>query len=130
MAIPDDAHYTDRSRHNVRLGDGRTVSRATAENIAAHNLGYRSNYERRLSFRDFRHAKDSDKLISQGERQGRTREDIIQAYGRLQADYRIHGNDYSRIDRSHDGPLAQWLTAIGRRSSTDIHAVGETPGLK
>jgi len=130
MAIPGDAHYTDRSRHSVQLGDGRTVSRAAAENIAARAGGFQSNYERRAAFREMKSSPGYGREREAAGDQGTSRREFDDARARLYAEYR--GNDYNwnRTDKSTNGPLANYLRAIGRKSDTDLTPVGESPGTK
>jgi hypothetical protein len=125
MPIPSGSHYTDRSRHTVRLADGRTVPRATAENMHARGLGYRGNYERRQAYRDIGGAGKAREISSRAS----DPDAAIRAYRDLQRDYRDNGNDYRQIDRSPDGPLANYLRSIGRKTDT-VYYVGESPGIR
>lgn len=126
MALPSGAHYTDRTRHMVRLSDGSTIPRAAAENMAARAQGFQSNYERRQAFRGMKSTRGYERAREEAIRHGASRQEADNAYARLMADYKRNDNDYRRIDKSPDGPLAQWLRATGRKSD-QTYTVGESP---
>jgi hypothetical protein len=125
MPIGNIGKYTDRTRHNVRLNDGTIVSRSTAENMFAQTPeggGFKSQYARRTAYRNpaFRAARErrafrvnQQEAISAG-----TDPKVFEALtAKMYA---------SPDDKSPDGPLAEWLTATGRRSANDTASVGET----
>lgn len=130
MPIPHDAHYVPgTNRHQVRLNNGETVTRASAENMFARERGYRSNYQRREAFRTMQ---PSEKNMREAERNGvgdtprERRENAREAEDRLRANYANANNDYRQLDKSPDGPLAKYLESIGRRRIGADYAVGET----
>lgn len=135
MPIGDIGHYTDRTRHRVRLNDGRVVTRSEAENIYARSRGFRSQYERKRAYRGMKQARryqrDQDDARTNFRRQGRefSKRDYDEARARLQADYARHGNSWRDIDKSPDGALAQYLVTQGKRSDTAQYAVGESPSI-
>jgi hypothetical protein len=126
MALPSGAHYTDSSRHMVRLSSGETVTRAAAENMAARAQGFSTNYERRQAFKSMKATRGFERARAEAMRHGASRQEADNAYARLMADYKNNSNDYRRIDKSPDGPLAQWLRATGRKSD-HTYTVGESP---
>jgi hypothetical protein len=131
MAIPRGSHYEPGSgRKYVRLGDGSLVPRATAENMLARERGYRSNYERRSAFGRSRRSKRYEQERERARERGVSRPDFDEARARLYADYQRAGGNYRDIDRSPDGPLANYLEAMGRRQSGADYNVGETPSVK
>jgi hypothetical protein len=129
MPIPSGSHYTDRSRHNVRLASGRTVPRATAENMYARGLGYRGNYERRQAYRDIGGASRAREVSGRARDRGTDPDTAVRAYRDYLRD--LQRNDYNpnRVDKSPDGPLANYLRSIGQKTDY-THTVGETPGTK
>lgn len=130
MPIPKGAHYTDRTRHNVAMPDGRIVSRATAENEFARNAGFRTNYELKQAsvtargaglFGSARYARD----LAEAKARGTSEPEFRALAAKLHAAPRDARG--APTDRSPDGPLARFLTAIGRRSPRADYSVGETP---
>lgn len=132
MPIPPGSHYTSSNRHSVQLSDGSIVSRTTAENIYAQEKGYRSNYERRSAYGQMKSDRESYERGKEQaqERTGISGRDYDEARAALANDYRRAGNDYRQIDKSPNGPLANYLVAIGRRSDTDAHMVGDSPSIR
>jgi hypothetical protein len=128
MPIPRDSHYVPGSgRRSVRLTGGQVVTRAQAEQIYAQGQGYRSNYERRQVSRMTRSSNryDSDYQAAR-RRTGISRQDFTEARNKINREYSRNGNSWQGIDRSNEGPLAQYLVAIGRRSESADYAVGES----
>jgi hypothetical protein len=135
MPIGDVGKYTDRSRHFVRLNDGRVVPRAEAENIQARRQGFAGNYERRQAFRQMKRSpgyqRDVREARTNRERRNRefSKQDYDNAKARLQAEYIRNGNSWQDIDRSPDGALAKYLEESGRRSEQAEYNVGESPSI-
>lgn len=144
MALPEGASYvpgTDRSF--ARLGSGEVVKRQTAENMYASSLGVpgvSNEYQRKklMSFRKTEQGRSA--LESNNTAKGREANKALKEAGdprarsdksfdalalALARDHAEHGSD---MDRSPDGPLAQYLVAIGRRNLGADYSVGETPG--
>jgi hypothetical protein len=125
MPIGNIGKYTDRTRHYVRLSDGSVVTRATAENMYAQTSqggGFTSQYARRQAYRNptFRAAKERRAYQANraaAEQAGTSPKEFEALTAKLYA---------NPEDKSPDGPLAQWLTATGRRSANDTASVGET----
>jgi hypothetical protein len=136
MPLPEGSRYTSPNRHNVRLTDGRIVTRAQAENIYAESRGFRNNYERKVSFRGMKEARRYDADFRDArqnlERRGRTitRQQYNDARARLQAEYIRNGNSWRDVDKSPDGPLAKYLEETGRRSERAEYDVGESPSIR
>jgi hypothetical protein len=128
MPIPSGSHYTDRSRHFVQLPDGRTVTRAAAENLTAQAGGFRSNYERRQIFRQMKASPKYGKSVSEARRHGVSRQEADQLQARVMRDYREAGNRFTPGMKAPDSPLADWLRAIGVKQDFTT-PVGESPGL-
>jgi len=130
MPIPRDSHYVPGSnRHSVRLSDGQTVTRASAERLYAQSQGYRSNYERKEAYKEIRKP-GYENAREQASERGMSMRDFKELQARLAADYKRADNKYNRLDKSPDGALAQYLVAIGRRSDTADYAVGDSPSTK
>lgn len=129
MPIPNDSHYTDRTRHNVLLGDGRTVTRATAENLFAQAHGFRNNraYQqayRSGGFRDFKNRPGYNRAKREAKSAGTSTKDLNAAM----AAFYEHENINKR-DNSPDGPKAKMLEAMGRRSPGAEYRVGDSPSV-
>jgi hypothetical protein len=130
MPIPRDSHYVPGSnRHSVRLSDGQTVTRASAERIYAQSKGFRSNYERKEAFKEIRKP-GYESAREQARHTGISKQDFKNAQARLALEYKRADNRFDRIDKSPNGALAQYLVAIGRRSDTADYAVGDSPTTK
>jgi hypothetical protein len=128
MAIPGDAHYVPGSmRRTVQLGDGRRVSRQTAENIYARSREFRSDYERRQAYRQSKQAPGYSRDQIKAGTSGVSRRDYDEARALYFADKMRNGGDSRQVDHSPDGPLANYLVAIGRRRNTADYAVGDSP---
>lgn len=126
MAIPDGAHYVPGSmRRSVRLPDGSIVPRQAAENLTARTRGFTSEYSRRLSFRHSKARKDYQAGLQRAQSLGISRADYDNARALVHEDYRLNGND---MDKSPDGPLADYLKKIGRRSESEARWVGSYDG--
>lgn len=130
MPIPRDSHYVPGTgRHTVRLGNGETVSRSTAENMFARERGYTGNYQRRQAFRIMGTSEENMRKAEQkgiGDTPRERRENAKEAEDRLRANYANANHDYRQIDKSPNGPLAKYLESIGRRTVGADYAVGET----
>lgn len=140
MPLPRGARYIPGTgRKQVRLATGRTVTRATAENMNAQALGYPNEYTRKkyraLSRGDKNYAAQrAEALRNAGVRAGATPREqraalrklgFDETRARLKYDYAVNGKDgYSK---SPDGPLARFLQAMGRRSQAADYVVGESP---
>jgi hypothetical protein len=132
MPLPRDAHYVPGTmRHNVQLETGRVVTRAEAMNIFARSVGARNDYELKSRTRE---AKSQGALDSErfSEHKDAAREGLY-----TPAEIRALAAMVSTEPRNERGqiindgpnsPLAQYLTAMGRRSSSADYSVGETPG--
>jgi hypothetical protein len=127
MPIPDKSRYLP-GRKLVRLPDGRTITRSAAENMEAQKRGFRSNYQRRQIFRGMKEQKSYGRDLQRAKERGVSKE----TFDRLRSQYELdrqHGT--SNIDKSPDGPLSQYLKAIGRRSDSAADwPVGDSPGIK
>ena len=135
MPIPPDSHYTNRSRHFVRLASGEIVPRAQAENLFAQGRGFHGNYERRQAYRQMKEARryESDLIEAQRnlQRRGRhfSKREYDNARARLQAEYMRNGNSWRDIDKSPEGALAKYLEETGRRSERAEYDVGDSPSI-
>lgn len=128
MPIPRDSHYVPgTNRHSVRLSNGQTVSRSTAENIYARSAGFGGNYERKQGYRAAKGSRAFNETKEQAKARGTSEREFTEAAARLQAEYKRNDNKYDRIDKSPNGALAKYLTSIGRRSATADYAVGDSP---
>lgn len=125
MPIGDIGKYTDRTRHNVRLNDGRIVSRSAAENLYAQSKeggSFASEYDRKKAYRSaaFRQAKNT-KAFRTGAKEAERNNISRKEYEAISA--KLAANPH---DKSPNGPLAEWLVATGRRTAGTIVTVGET----
>lgn len=127
MPIRGIGKYTDSSRTQVRLNSGQIVSRADAENRYAQSQGYRSDYERRQAYRESRESKVYEKELQAARDRDISRAEFREVHAKMMHDYRQHG---SGMDRSPNGPLAQYLEAMGRRQTGLDYNVGETPSVR
>jgi hypothetical protein len=129
MPIPSGSHYTDPSRHHVRLGNGSVVTRATAENIFAQGHGFKNNREYQRAYRS---AGFSQYQNRPGYRSARIEANLS---GTSTKDFnaaaaRYYANEYrNRLDNSPDGPKAKMLEAMGRRTPGSEYRVGESPSV-
>lgn len=134
MAIPRGSHYVPGSgRRQVELSNGDIVSRQRAENMFAQQFGFRSEYHRKQtanveSYRDFVNnvnGRDGyNKAMAEMQANGYTRAEANAVLANFYSD--PQGN---AVDRSPEGPLAQMLVAMGRRSPNDTHFVGDSPSI-
>jgi len=118
----------------VRLENGQVVSRAQAMNMFARNVGARNEYELKTRTREAkskgvfdseRYNESKTKAKEQGEY---TQAEIRALSAMVSTELR---NDRGQIiNNGPDSPLAEFLTATGRRSAGADYNVGETPGTK
>jgi hypothetical protein len=128
MAIPRDAHYVPGSRRvYVQLSNGDIVSRQTAENMYAQQTGFSSDYSRRRAFRFLdRKSNHYKQGLESARENGISKRDFDNLAAHVAADYAANKAD---MDKSPDGPLANYLVAIGRRQDTDRWFVGDSPSV-
>lgn len=125
MPLPKGWHY-EPGRHMAYGPGGQRLTRQAAENMQAQQYGFPN--VRALS----RATKSSDYQSFMGSKRGADAWKEAKAAGTRKADFNAASAKYwqdpnvSRTDMSPDGPLANYLDAIGRREKTDI-PVGETP---
>lgn len=130
MALPringQPAHYIPGTeRRLVRLPDGSVVSRQTAENIFAQQMGARNIRE---LDRNRREAESKGTYQSKWYRQDL---EAARREGRLtETEFRNLAAQVSASrDTGPDSPLAQYLYSIGRRTGYETYNVGETPNV-
>jgi hypothetical protein len=109
------------------LGDGRTVTRQTAENMHAKERGYTSDYERRQAFKESKAHGGYERDADRARGQGISTREFNERRAALYADYKRNDNNWRGIDKSPNGPLAKYLVAMGRRSESADYAVGDSP---
>lgn len=131
MAIPSGWHYVaGTGRKSVRAPDGSIHSRQQAENTFARNFGFASEYERKRAFSStgfnrFMGRPGYERGLQEARAVGRTSAEAKAAFARFYAN-----EDRNSRDRSPDGPLAQMLVVMGRRSANDTYPVGDSPSIE
>ena len=127
VAIPSGARYVAGSgRTLVMLAGGTVVARAAAENLYARSQGYRSNYSRRQAYQASKAESTYQEGLETATANGYSAREYNEMRARVSEDRAVNGRD---MDRTPGGPLAQYLTMIGRRTENDTWNVGESPSL-
>jgi hypothetical protein len=131
MAIPRGWHYIPGTgRRRVMSSDGTIHSRQEAENTFARAFGFESEYARKRAaassgYNSFTDRKGYDRAMKEAKQAGYNTAEANATFAR----YYAHENRNAR-DRSPDGPLAQMLVIMGRRSAFDTHPVGDSPSVE
>lgn len=129
MPLPNGAHYTDPTRHRVRLSGGETVSRTTAENLFAQSHGFSNDkaYRRARAsggFKNFQNRPGYQTAGKEAKAAGVSSKDFNAAAARYYANENVNRND-----NTPDGPKAKMLEAMGRRSPGSEYNVGDSPTI-
>lgn len=131
MAILPGWHYiAGTGRKEVRAPDGSRHSRQSAENTFARHFGFRSEYDRKQAFsgsgfKAFQGRPGYERAMKEAKQAGTSQAEANAAFAKFYAN-----EDRNARDRSPDGPLAQMLVAMGRRSANDTFPVGDSPSVE
>ena len=133
MALPRGAHYVRGSGGlRIRLESGEIVTKHRADTIdARQRFGARSIRELRAARREFPAQMRRRPEIPRAIARGRSEQEIRDTAAQMQIEAK-HIRETGRNvttwqDKSPDGPLARYLTAIGRRPVGADYPVGDTP---
>lgn len=140
MALPPDHRYVRGSgrREVLNIRTGETMSRARAENDNARRFGFNSDYQMKKWSRAVRGNDRVRDHLPDARENGFSPAEFRAYAGKLAEDWdraqreaeRSGGKPSDYQDKSADGPLANYLAAIGRRDFGADYAVGDTPGTK
>lgn len=122
-------------RRYVILEDGTRVTRATAMNIYAQSVGAPNDYRLRINRARAAgqiNAKPTSGKAGRGMRFGKASAQAAQAGHYTPREFRdITANVIANPgDKAPDGPLAQYLYAIGRRPTFGDYSVGDSPTVR
>ena len=130
MAIPRGWHYIPGTlRRVVIANDGSRHTRQDAENTFARQWGFANEYERKRAanssgYKAFTNRPGHDRGINEARGAGYTKAEAEAVFAKF-----YQNQDRNSRDRSPDGPLAEMLVVMGRRSSGDPTPVGESPSI-
>jgi hypothetical protein len=138
VALPRGAHYVSGTAgRRVRLADGRVVTKHAADTLSAEQRYGTGNLrqvrrERQALRREIGRTSDPyTQEVRDALAAGRNRREVEDAALAVRLEAKRHHAAGRRVsqyqDRSPDGPLARYLTSIGRRPVGADYPVGDTP---